>query len=447
MLVNHLKFFVNLLTFALVIALPAKAAEYTRDSKVAPSSVKEDTDAFENEFEKGVLLPKLRRLIPGHLIPNLPEFISESKLTPHFRAYSLSREFSDKENPEAIAIGGELRYSSPLILNTFNIDAGYFISHGIHDDGGDGTLLLGSNASDINVLGKLAIKIPIQNLEFSLYRQVFNLPYLNKNDSRMIPITHEAYVLKGEDTKLNYIAGQVTKIKQRDAESFISIAEAAGAKDKKRSLSMAGIGYQLSDNSSIGAINYYAWDTINIMYSELNFTHEWNDDIATRISGQFTHQKSVGDELIGKFDTNHYGVRLRTSYKNAILTLASTNTGSGSRIRSPFGGRPSYLSLMRQDFDRANEFGYLVGLSYNFSRIGLPELSAFTNFAWGNNAEDPVTNENLPDETEYNFTLDFRPKSGALNGFWLRSRYAYVDFEGGKDTQDTRVILNYELPF
>ena len=67
--------------------------------------------------------------------------------------------------------------------------------------------------------------------------------------------------------------------------------------------------------------------------------------------------------------------------------------------------------------------------------------------AWGNNAEDTVTNESLPDETEYNFTLDFRPKSGALNGLWLRARYAYVDFEGGKDTQDTRVILNYELPF
>ena len=442
MLVNHLKFFVNLLVFALVIVLPVKAGEYTRDSKVSPSSAKEYTGTIEHEFKEDVSLPKL-----GHWIEKLPEFISESKLTPHLRAYSLSREFSDEEDPEAIAIGGELRYSSPLIRNTFSIDASYFTSHGIHDDGGDGTLLLGSNASDINVLGRLTIKIPIQSLELSLYRQAFNLPYLNKDDSRMIPNTHEAYVLRRKGTRLSFIAGQVTKIKQRDAESFISIAEAAGAENKKRGLSMAGMDYQLSGNSSIGAINYYAWDTINIVYSELNFIHEWNDEIASNISGQFTHQKSIGDELIGKFDTNQYGVRLRTSYKNAILTLATTNTGSGSQISSPFGGRPSYLSLMREDFDRANEFGYLVGLSYNFSRIGLPELSAFTNIAWGNNAEDSVTNENLPDETEYNFTLDFRPKSGALNGFWLRTRYAYVDFEGGEDTQDARVILNYELPF
>ncbi|MBT8123283.1 MAG: OprD family porin, partial [Gammaproteobacteria bacterium] len=78
---------------------------------------------------------------------------------------------------------------------------------------------------------------------------------------------------------------------------------------------------------------------------------------------------------------------------------------------------------------------------------GLPSVSAFINFAWGNNAEDPNTDENLADATEYDFTIDFRPKSGGLNGLWLRARYANVDFEGGEDTQDARIILNYELPF
>jgi len=405
MLVSHIKYLVYLIAFYITIASPVKATEYIRDEEISPSSAKEDTGTFEHEFKEDVLLPKL-----GRWIKKLPEFISESKLTPHFRAYSLSREFSGKEDPEAVAMGGELRYSSPLVQNTFSIDASYYLSHGIHDDEGDGTLLLGSNASDINVLGKLTIKIPIQSLQLRLYRQEFNLPYLNKQDSRMIPNTHEAYVLGREGTRLDFVAGQVTKIKQRDAESFISIAEAAGTENKKRGLSMAGLRYHLGDNSSIGAIDYYAWDTINILYSELNFTHEWNDEVASSVSGQFTHQKSIGDELIGAFDTNQYGMRVRTSYKNAILTLAATNTGSGARIKSPFGGRPSYLSLMRQDFDRANEVGFLVGLSYNFARLGLPDLSAFTNFAWGNNAEDASDERNLPDETEYDFTVDIRPK-------------------------------------
>ncbi len=451
-----------LLCLVAVIVLTANvvhAAEYQRDENVAPGSVKEDADSIEVESEERIrLLPKL-----GDWKKGLPEFWSESSLTPHFRSYSFSRRFSDDEDPEAIALGGEIRYLSGMLKDVFRIGASYYISHGIHDDGGDGTLLLGSNASDLSVLGQLHLEAQIKDFRLRLYRQAFNLPYLNKNDSRMIPITHEAYVVRRTDDRLDFIAGQVTDIKLRDSESFISMAEAAGVgdpdragqegdlgsddNDSDRGTSMAGLRYRLSDSSSVGVINYYTWDTFNIFYSDFHFLKEWNEEIVSRFSGQFTNQKSIGDELIGAFDTNHYGVRVRTSYKNAILTLATTNTGSGAPIQSPFGGRPSYLSLMRSDFDSANEVGFLVGLSYDFSRLGLPDLSAYANVAWGNNAEDTSTKENLPDETEYDFTVDYRPKSDALNGLWLRLRYAYLDTGGGEDTQDVRVIVNYKLPF
>ena len=435
------------------------ADEYGRYEDVTPPSVKKDKDSLEGGLkEKKSLLPKL-----GDWIEELPKFWSKSSLTPHFRAYSFSRDFSDDEDPEAIAMGVELRYRSAQLFDRFNFGASYYISHGVHDNGVDGTLLLGSNASDLNVLGQLYVEALIKDFHLRAYRQAFDLPYLNKQDSRMIPITHEAYSIRREGITVDFIAGQVTDIKLRDSESFISMAEAAGVGDPDRSgrlgdlesdendsargTSMAGLRYRLSDNSSIGAINYYTWDTFNILYSEFNFLKEWNEEIASKINMQFTHQDSIGDELIGEFSTNHFGVRARTSYKNAILTLAATNTGTGNAIQSPFGGRPSYLSLMRRDFDRANEVGFLVGLSYDFSKLGLPGVSAFTNFAWGNNAEDPDTKENLPDITEYDFTVDYRPTSSLLNGLWLRTRYAYVDFEGGEDTQDVRVILNYEIKF
>lgn len=102
---------------------------------------------------------------------------------------------------------------------------------------------------------------------------------------------------------------------------------------------------------------------------------------------------------------------------------------------------------MIQDFDRANEQGLLAGLSYNFSRWGLPGLSGFTKFAWGKNAEDANTGQSLPDESEYDITLDFRPKTGRFDGYWLRVRHARADFDGGDYIKDTRIIFNYELPF
>ena len=456
-----IKYFVNILcvmAYILLIQNIVQARESERYEDVAPSTVKKDQSGLEQDVKKRKrLLPKL-----GDWKIDLPEFWSESSLTPHFRAYSLSRKFSDDEDPEAIAMGGEIRFRSAQFLERFNFGASYYISHGIHDDGGDGTLLLGSDASDLNVLGQIYLEAFIKDFNLSVYRQAFELPYLNKQDSRMIPNTHEAYVVRRDGVQFDFIVGQVTDIKRRDSESFISMAEAAGVgdpdrggrlgdldssdNDSDRGTSMAGVHYDFSDNSSISVINHYTWDTFNIFYSEFNFLKEWNDEFASRVFMQFTHQDSIGEDLIGKFSTNHYGLRVRTSYKNTILTLAGTNTGTGAAIQSPFGGRPSFLSLMRQDFDRANEVGMLIGLSHDFASIGLQGLSAFTNFAWGNNAENPNTRENLNDVTEYDFTVDYRPKFGFLNGIWLRARYAYVDFEGGEDTQDTRIILNYEIP-
>ena len=157
--------------------------------------------------------------------------------------------------------------------------------------------------------------------------------------------------------------------------------------------------------------------------------------------------KSRRSDLLGDFSTSTWGTRIAASYRFGVATLAFTQTDDGAGIRSPYGGRPSYLSLMIRDFDRANEQAWLAGFSYHFDRLGLPDLSAFINVAKGRHARDPDTLARLPDQTEYDYTIDYRPKRGILNGLWLRLRYARVDEDGaGKVTDEIRVIANYILP-
>ena len=147
-----------------------QADEYGRYEEVTPPSVKKDEDSLEGGLKaKKILLPNL-----GDWIEELPKFWSKSSLTPHFRAYSFSRKFSDDEDPEAIAMGGEIRYRSAQIFDRFNFGASYYISHGIHDDGGDGTLLLGSNASDLNVLGQMYVDALLKDFHLRAYRQEFD---------------------------------------------------------------------------------------------------------------------------------------------------------------------------------------------------------------------------------------------------------------------------------
>ncbi len=98
--------------------------------------------------------------------------------------------------------------------------------------------------------------------------------------------------------------------------------------------------------------------------------------------------------------------------------------------------------------DRANEKAVLFGLSYNteyFSSLG---LSSYINIARGWDAEDPASGMNLPDRTEYDLTVDYKPPKGFFEGLWIRTRYNYVDTEQDSgNVHDFRLIVNYTIPF
>jgi hypothetical protein len=73
-------------------------------------------------------------------------------------------------------------------------------------------------------------------------------------------------------------------------------------------------------------------------------------------------------------------------------------------------------------------------------------LSLTFNFARGTDAVDPATKSGLPDETEYDITLDYRIEQGPLRGMWVRMRNAYVDFSnGGGSSNNVRLIINDPL--
>jgi hypothetical protein len=98
------------------------------------------------------------------------------------------------------------------------------------------------------------------------------------------------------------------------------------------------------------------------------------------------------------------------------------------------------------DFDRADEDAWLVGLSYNFSQIGLDGLSAFVNYARGNGARDD-DGVKVPDQYELDMTIDYRFNNGLFAGLWLRARAAFIrERDGGESQNELRLILNYELP-
>lgn len=439
------------LVSSLIATDAAMAAEYIRQESPQPASAQDLEVSIDHAFTDKPLSERfLLTNLKGRL-SDKPEFWRDTRFTFDLRNYLFDRHNSAVNQPEDFVIGGVLAYESGW-WNNLSIRAAYYNSTELDSSGPD-TGLLASGHDNISVLGEANLRYRftdtfLEGSTVKLYRQTLSLPFINKHDIRQVPAAHEAYTISRTNSDLDYLVGHITKFKNYDSEDFIHMSEAAGAAGTDKGVSVAGARYPLSDSSSIGAANYYGWDTFNTFFAEGTYHTVLGDGVDVRVSGQFTDQRSIGDELVGDFDTRQVAVKAALSYLGAVITLAGSVVDDGAGIRKPWGGTPSYLSIQRLDFDRAGEKALLFGLSYNtdfFSSLG---LSSYLNIAHGRDAEDPVTGIGLPDRTEYDITVDYKPPKGFLEGLWIRARYNRIDTKGDNtEVYDFRLIINYTMPF
>ena len=96
---------------------------------------------------------------------------------------------------------------------------------------------------------------------------------------------------------------------------------------------------------------------------------------------------------------------------------------------------------MLEDFNRAGEKS--LRLSLSAKRRNWEAWSGLLNIVTGWDAIEAATGEKLSDITEYDLTVDYRPREGPARDLWFRLRGAYADFRDGTDRWNVRVILNY----
>lgn len=428
----------------------ASLPEYLSSEAPVAASVEESLEPMEQAYAPERRLSSLFTGLKKRLQTAAP-FWRDTELTILPRLYTMNRLRDETRDIGAAALGGHFKYRSGWWLDRIKLGVTWATSqklNGEQDKGG--SLLLKKGQKSFNVFSEAYLEAKLtQGGALRLYRQRMDLPYLNAQDSRMIPNTFEAYTYTNKDFKnIAMSVSHVTKMKRRNKDKFISMSEIAGFAGTDEPLTVIGARYTLRKGVSIGAVNQYAWEFMNTFYIETNAVWKMGDDLAVRVGGQYTDQRSVGDKLGGDIDTSVYGAKIEASYRNAILTLAYTSTNENSRIRNPFGGYPGYLSIIIKNFSRAAEDAWLVGFSYDFSRLGLPGLSTFINYAEG---DTPDTGSAAsPDQSELDFTIDYRLESGKLKRLWFRARVALVDQDddvaGAIDVNDYRFIVNYEIP-
>ena len=342
---------------------------------------------------------------------------------------------------EALAIGGALDVTTGWWRDTLQLGVTGYTTQPLaapSDRGSTG--LLRPDGTGFSVLGQAWAKLRAGPATATLFRQELELPFINADDSRMIPNTFEAYRFDVKPSEVfRFGFAYVARMKDRTSADFHPMSEIAGAPGADRGTGVAGFVLGSERKSYLGAMDQWTFDLFNTVYVQAGQNWRLTDDFALRGDVQFIDQRSVGDELIGRFDAQLYGARLAASYRSAVLTLAFTDT-EGASIFHPFGGDPAFNSVIVSDFDQAGEKSYRIGLSYDFARLGLTGVEAFASYAHGE----------LPhgrSEDEVNATVDYRVADGPLKNLWLRLRYAYNSPSDAAATDEFRVILNYTFTF
>lgn len=371
-------------------------------------------------------------------------FIDETQFKLTSRSYYRHREVG-KATSEAFATGGSFGLKTGYWQDIASVGLTAFTSQKLYGpDDRDGTGLLKPGQSSYTLLGEAYLELKFEPTKLALGYQQLDLPYINGHDIRMTPHTFEAYTaLHDVNERLRIGIGYVNKIRTRTSYDYQYMSEQAGAAGTSDGVYAIGMRYKIEDRFNLGWVDLYNPDTFNTFYIESSITHKPKHDIAVKTSVQFTDQVSVGDELIGEVHTQHYGIKCASTYSNLTAAAIFTYTDTDHDVLRPWGGSPSYNSIMIGDFDRAGERSYGASLSYDFTAPYLKDFSTSLRWVYGD-----ISKGDSPDQRELNLNLDYRPDT--LENLWVRVRYGSNETLGDsflEEIRDFRIIINYALAF
>ncbi len=384
-------------------------------------------------------LPKDGTTLPGGIQPIV-----------HLRTYYFDSESTSGKPTEAWALGGWVGLRTPWWGDFFQAGANYYLSGKLYGpEGKGGTRLLTSDQDSIYVLGEAFGAFRFAGQTFTAYRQLIDRPFINPNDSRMIPNTFEAYTLSGAADDVSYLGGYITKVKLRDTDSFVWMSNVAGGTGDQEGVAFAGVTWKFGQGGTVRVDEQYAFDVFNTFYADVRYPVSLDDKTGLVLGAQYYPQTSVGADQIGSFSTWGYGLQAVVNHGPFGGQFNWTQTGTGYSTQNPYGAHPSYNSIQQVDFNSAGEKAWGVRGSVDFASLGAPGLSAYVFYVSGTDRLANGTGAPLPDRNETDVRVDYAfAKGTVLEGLTATFRYSWLHEDGAAQTgTQLRAYLNYAVRF
>ncbi len=368
----------------------------------------------------------------------------------HLRTYDFESTSLTGSKSAAWALGGWAGLRSPWLADFFQAGVVFYTSQklwGPADE--DGTKLLRPGQLPINTLGEAFGALRYAGQTFTGYRQLIDRPFVNPQDSRMVPNTFEAYTLSGTVGPATYIGGYITKMKARNADAFTWMSNVAGGAGEQQGLALAGLTWKLDGGGYVKLDEQYAPDVFNTFYVEGKLPFALGERTRLTLGGQYYPQRSVGGAEIGSFSTWGAGVKAALAHGPATGTLYYTQTGRGYETQNPWGDHASFLNLLQIAFNTAGERAFGAGADFDFAEFGAPGLTASAIYAQSHDRINSSTGAPQPNRNETDVSVWYAfAKGSLLEGLSATFRYGWQQQDGSAYTAtQMRAIVNYAVRF
>ena len=363
--------------------------------------------------------------------------------------YKRTETLTDTEQ-QAWALGGFAGLRSPWFGELVQFGVVGYTSQRLYGPAGEGgTLILTSTQGSITALGEAFGALRVAGQTFTAYRQLIDRPFINPQDTRMIPNTFEAYTVTGAAGELSYTGGYMTKMKTRASDSFVWASNVAGGTGPQKGVIYAGATYRIAETGYVKVDEVYSIDVFQTFYIEGKYPIRIDDQTQAVLGAQWYPQKSVGGAQTGSFSTYGYGLTGGLSHGAFGAYLYYTQTGRGLTSPDPYGDHPSYLNIQQIIFDTAGEKAWGIRGTVDFNKLGVPGLTAYAIYAAGNDRINSSNGAPLPNHNETDVRADYAFAKGTIfEGLVATIRYSWLHQAGAAQTQtDLRAFINYLVRF
>jgi hypothetical protein len=431
------------LTACMVSTATAQSQMADQDSDSTPTSTEQGQTPLDSSFE-----PRSRTDIVRE---ERRQAFRDTDFYGELRSFFLDSDNLNGSRNEAWALGGSAGLKTGYFRDLFAFGATAYTSQPLNAPADqDGTKLLEPGQRGYTVLGESYVDIRVADgVDATIGRKGFDTPYISQFDSRMTPNTFQAAIVQGSVGGDNgapgwrFGGGYIDKIKERNSEEFISMSAAAGAPaGVSRGVSAAGVLYQIG-SLSVGGIDYYSKDIINIAYFEAKDAVALNSWMRLQMAVQYTEQGSVGENLLmgHEYSARAFGTKIELAFAGALITAAYTSVGrTGTGMQSPWSANPGYTSVQVEDFDRSGETAWMARAAYNFPR--LRNLSAYVLYVEGSTPS--IAGQYA--QREYDMNLQWKASSKKWQALKLLARYGHVSEAGPQQrhANQLRLVLYYD---